>query len=274
MSEVLVRNLDEAVVEQLKARGSGRSLQAALELILERAARPAPTRPPRAAYRVLADHLRASLGDRPQSDSAALLAEDRRDEHWRRTARDCTLPWPCKWMAGSLQPMRSSTTRSMKPRSVPHILWVEGDLGVPTAAIAEDFEIDLDALSRYSADEIQLLFSYHTGDRLTDADLTALSGLAAHLQELYLSNPAVTDAGMVNLRGLLNLAMLDLRGTSVTDAGLEHIGGLVGLRTLNLAETAVTDAGLAHPRGLSGLRRLVLWGTRVTDAGLVLESSS
>ncbi len=127
------------------------------------------------------------------------------------------------------------------------ILWVEGDLGVPTAAIAEDFEIDLDALSRYSADEIQLLFSYHTGDRLTDADLTALSGLAAHLQELYLSNPAVTDAGMVNLRGLLNLAMLDLRGTSVTDAGLEHIGGLVGLRTLNLAETAVTDAGLAHP---------------------------
>ncbi len=31
MSEVLVRNLDEAVVEQLKARGSGRSLQAVLE---------------------------------------------------------------------------------------------------------------------------------------------------------------------------------------------------------------------------------------------------
>ena len=43
MSEVLVRNLDEAVVEQLKARarGSGRSLQAELKLILEQAARPA-----------------------------------------------------------------------------------------------------------------------------------------------------------------------------------------------------------------------------------------
>ena len=41
MSEVLVRNLEEAVVEQLKvrARGNGRSLQAELKLILEQAAR-------------------------------------------------------------------------------------------------------------------------------------------------------------------------------------------------------------------------------------------
>jgi plasmid stability protein len=81
MSEVLVRNLDEAVVEQLKARarGSGRSLQAELKLILEQAARPAPApaRPSRAAYRALADQVRAALGDGPQADSAALLAEDR-----------------------------------------------------------------------------------------------------------------------------------------------------------------------------------------------------
>ena len=77
MSEVLVRNLDESIVEQLKARarGSGRSLQAELKLILEQAARPA--RPSRAEYRVLADQVRAALGDRPQADSASLLAEDR-----------------------------------------------------------------------------------------------------------------------------------------------------------------------------------------------------
>jgi len=79
MSEVLVRNLEEAVVEQLKvrARGNGRSLQAELKLILEQAARSASTRPSREEYRVLADRVRASLGDRPQADSAALLAEDR-----------------------------------------------------------------------------------------------------------------------------------------------------------------------------------------------------
>jgi plasmid stability protein len=79
MSEVLVRNLNEAVVEQLKARarGSGRSLQAELKLILEQAAQPAPSRLTRAEFRVLADQVRAALGDRPQADSAALLAEDR-----------------------------------------------------------------------------------------------------------------------------------------------------------------------------------------------------
>jgi plasmid stability protein len=79
MSEVLVRNLGEAVVEQLKARArdSGRSLQAELKLILEQAARPVPARPSWAEYRALADRVRADLGDRPQADSAALLAEDR-----------------------------------------------------------------------------------------------------------------------------------------------------------------------------------------------------
>jgi plasmid stability protein len=76
MSEVLVRDVDEAVVEQLKARArsSGRSFDAELKLILAQAAQPSPTR---AEYRALADQVRATLGDRPQSDSAALLAEDR-----------------------------------------------------------------------------------------------------------------------------------------------------------------------------------------------------
>ena len=79
MPEVLIRNLDEAVVAQLKvrARDSGRSLQAELKLILEQAVRPAPAPISRAAYRALADQIRATLGDRPQADSAALLAEDR-----------------------------------------------------------------------------------------------------------------------------------------------------------------------------------------------------
>lgn len=79
MPEVLVRNLDEAVVEQLKtrARGNGRSLQAELKLILEQAARPEASRPSRAEYRALADRVRGALGDRPQADSTVLLAEDR-----------------------------------------------------------------------------------------------------------------------------------------------------------------------------------------------------
>jgi plasmid stability protein len=79
MSEILVRNVDETIVEQLefRARMNGRSLQAELKLILEQAARPASPRISRAEYRALADEIRAAIGDRPQADSAALLAEDR-----------------------------------------------------------------------------------------------------------------------------------------------------------------------------------------------------
>lgn len=150
------------------------------------------------------------------------------------------------------------------------ILWVEDDLGIPPMAEAVDYEISADVLTPpYSAAEIELLNSFHTGGRLTDADLAPLASLAADLHELYLNNPAITDSGLVYLRDLVKLTTLDLRGTSVTDAGLVHISGLLGLKTLNLAETAITDAGLAHLSGLTGLRKLVLWGTRVTDAGLV-----
>ena len=79
MSEILVRDLDEAVVGQLKSRAvkNGRSMQAELKLILQQAARPESTRLAPAAYRALADEVRAALADRPQADSAALLAEDR-----------------------------------------------------------------------------------------------------------------------------------------------------------------------------------------------------
>jgi plasmid stability protein len=79
MSEILVRNVDETVVEQLESRAqkNGRTLQAELKLILEQAARQASARISRAEYRALADEIRASIGVRPQADSAALLAEDR-----------------------------------------------------------------------------------------------------------------------------------------------------------------------------------------------------
>jgi len=149
------------------------------------------------------------------------------------------------------------------------IFWVEGDLGIPVIGEAEDFVINLEGLSPWSATEIELLYSFFTGDRLTDADLTQLAGRARDLRELYLQSPGVTDAGLVHLRDLVELTTLYLGGTSITDAGLVHLSSLLGLRTLNLAGTAITDAGLSHLRGLTGLRKLVLWGTRVTDVGLV-----
>ena len=80
-----------------------------------------------------------------------------------------------------------------------------------------------------------------------------------------LDRTAVTDAGLVYVKGLKGLKSLNLDGTAVTDAGLEHLKGLTGL---NLSGTAVSDAGLVQLKNLKGLTALWLNGTAVSDAGL------
>jgi plasmid stability protein len=75
MAQVLVRDLDPAIVEKLKARAAahGRSLQAELKAILEAQASQAT----KAAARALAACIRQRIGVRPQTDSGMLQAEDR-----------------------------------------------------------------------------------------------------------------------------------------------------------------------------------------------------
>ena len=75
MTQVLVRDLDEAVVENLKrqAANNGRSLQAELKAILEEQARYVN----KAEARELAARIRRRIGSRPQTDSGNLQAEDR-----------------------------------------------------------------------------------------------------------------------------------------------------------------------------------------------------
>jgi len=75
MARVLIRDLDERTVERLKKRASrnGRSLQAELQLIVERAARVDVLE-----SRDVAARIRRKLSGRTHSDSAALLADDRR----------------------------------------------------------------------------------------------------------------------------------------------------------------------------------------------------
>ena len=75
MAQVLVRDLDAAVVERLKKRAAdnGRSLQAELKAILEAQARQVT----KAAARALAARIRRRIGARPQTDSGKLQAEDR-----------------------------------------------------------------------------------------------------------------------------------------------------------------------------------------------------
>lgn len=75
MARVLIRDLDERTVERLKSRAArnGRSLQAELQLIVERAAVSDMTE-----SRELAGRIRRKLSGRKHSDTATLVADDRR----------------------------------------------------------------------------------------------------------------------------------------------------------------------------------------------------
>jgi len=75
MAKVLIRDLDERIVERLKSRAArnGRSLQAELQRIVERAAVVDV-----AESRELAARIRRKLSGRKHSDSVTLVASDRR----------------------------------------------------------------------------------------------------------------------------------------------------------------------------------------------------
>ncbi len=77
MAQVLVRNLDEKTVAQLKKRavGNGRSLQAELKLLLEQAARPDGMD---AWQEVKQFRAKMKKSRRTFTDSATLIREDRR----------------------------------------------------------------------------------------------------------------------------------------------------------------------------------------------------
>lgn len=75
MPNVLVEDLDAEVLNQLQGRATtnGRSLQAEMKAILEQAAQARMLE-----ARARAVQIRSSFGQGAYSDSAALLAEDRR----------------------------------------------------------------------------------------------------------------------------------------------------------------------------------------------------
>ncbi len=74
MAQVLVRDLDPAVVEAIResARRKGRSLEAELRLILESAARHRST-----DFWRVAERLRKRTASRQRTDSAELIRSDR-----------------------------------------------------------------------------------------------------------------------------------------------------------------------------------------------------
>jgi antitoxin FitA len=77
MGQLIVRNLDDGVIDALKARAArkDRSLEAEVRVILERAASERVIDV--AEARARAERISRSLEGRPHSDSAAMIREDR-----------------------------------------------------------------------------------------------------------------------------------------------------------------------------------------------------
>ena len=75
MAQVLVRDLDAGTVEKLKerARANGRSLEAELRGVIERAAGSSDL----AGAREMAARIRRRLAGRQHTDSGVLVSEDR-----------------------------------------------------------------------------------------------------------------------------------------------------------------------------------------------------
>lgn len=101
-----------------------------------------------------------------------------------------------------------------------------------------------------------------------DAGLAPISRFPRLMHLTLADNPAVTDAGLVHLRGLADLQSLDLRNCRVTDAGLAHILACPRLVYLDLSGTQISDAGLASLVKNKRYSFIGVSKTRVTPEGV------
>lgn len=98
--------------------------------------------------------------------------------------------------------------------------------------------------------------------------VTTLVGQDAFLRvrEVDLRGPAIDDAVVQNLAGLIGLKSLFLEQTHVTDAGLATIRSMSQLESLTLTYSLATGRGVARLKELPHLKYLRLTGTPLTDA--------
>jgi len=106
------------------------------------------------------------------------------------------------------------------------------------------------------------------GSWVSDGDLDALRGLP-QLARLDLSLTRITDLGMLRLKDLPNITELNLfYAEHVTDEGVAAIKGWKKLARLNLRGTKITDNTLSMLAGMPTLTALDAGFAEITDSGL------
>jgi Leucine-rich repeat (LRR) protein len=101
---------------------------------------------------------------------------------------------------------------------------------------------------------------------ITDDALQHLAKIKS-LEDLCLTNNAITDRGIEYLKGM-ELMTLRLNETDVTDACLDSLVELKSLRVLDLDDCNITDQGIAKFVDIPTLQFVNLENLEVTLAGL------
>lgn len=123
------------------------------------------------------------------------------------------------------------------------------------------------AVSPVSQQSNYLSISFITTDTVSDAHLRLLQALSKHIVWLKLSSSKVSDVQMNGIAKLTNLTRLSLDNTAVTDKGIVPLKGLLQLQYLNLSFSKVTEQGVQSLGELKNLKQLFLYHTNISPAG-------
>ncbi len=106
-----------------------------------------------------------------------------------------------------------------------------------------------------------------SGTAVTSDGLVHLKDLKA-LEILNICLTACDDSGFEHLAALTNMKRMVICASKITGSGFKHLGGMKQLESINLHSAPASDEGLEAIGKLTSLRRLEIVHTKVTDAGL------
>ncbi len=136
-------------------------------------------------------------------------------------------------------------------------------------------EKDIEALKKVglivnnlSQDQNLLEVSAVNAAAFGDEQIALLAPLSGQIAWLKLGGTKITDASLKEIAKLKNLNKLHLEHTAVTDAGLVNLKGLPYLEYVNLVDTKITDAGLKTIAAMKGVRSVYIWKSAVTDSAV------
>jgi gluconolactonase len=105
-------------------------------------------------------------------------------------------------------------------------------------------------------------------DRVTDEWLGKWLVGQDRVRRLELSGTAVTSKGLIHLKGLKDIEILNVCLTAVSDDGFEHLAGLTKMRRMVICASKITGSGFKHLEGFAQIESINLHSTPASDAGL------